>query len=96
MSTLDKTEKEKAHINDPCVCNKIDETLCIHHMKQHKDSGVEGTKLSIEALQPQLSIQLFKIACSNCGVIHCNLRKMMNKTHQTFYTSERTCDVLRH
>jgi len=72
VSILDKTEKEKAHKNDSHECNKIDEILCIHHMKQQKDLGGERTEFSIGALQPQLSI---KLARFKCDVIH----KMMNK-----------------
>ena len=71
MSIPDKTEKEEAHINDSRGCNKIDEILCIHHMKPHKDSGGERTELTIGALQPQLCI---KIARFKCDVRHIFVR----------------------
>jgi len=55
-------EKEKAHINDPRVCNKIDETLCIHHVKKPKGTKMVywGFAVSIISIQPFKIISVFQ------------------------------------
>jgi len=58
MSTLDKAEKGEAHRSNPDVYKMF----CIHHVKEHNDSGGEGTKLSIGAKFVALvKYSLFKI-----------------------------------